>query len=101
MVTGDWTAFPEIYHVFNKTLQSWKASGLITSPQVNPFPFYSSRHIAFLLGYKDGLEMRINFSDDNRATLRRLCGPNGFILYQVLLARREAAEEENKCQQQQ
>lgn len=76
------------YHMFAPVLWKWKAEGRIISTLVNPWPHMSHRHLADLLGYDGVRHMVENWNDDNNETLKRLCGPHGWVYYRTILAQR-------------
>jgi hypothetical protein len=82
------------YRAFHERLWKWKANGQIKSILVRPWPHYSNRHVAQLLGYKDGADLAEHWKTTDTDTMWRLCGPHGFALYKVLLAQRGMMPEE-------
>lgn len=87
---------PAEYYEFCKNLQHWKTihHAVTNNPEVNPFPYNSFKHVTWLLGYNWN-DFRDQYTDEDRETLKKLYGPHGYTLYQVLLTRRRA-QEENK-----
>ncbi len=77
------------YSDLNHRLWYWKANGMVNSVLVNPFPYFSHRHIADILGYKDVKDMAENWNEKSTDTLKLLCGPHGFTIYKMLVIKWE------------
>lgn len=78
---------------FQAYLHAWKNKGLITDPEVHPFPHFSMLHTARLLGFGDQANMRDYWDHTTLKTLENLTTSNGFALYSVLLVKRGMKEE--------
>jgi len=79
-----------LYGDFNNRLMEWKAKGMIDSILVNPYPYFSHRHIADILGYDNIRHMTENWNETSTHTLKLLCGPHGFTIYKMLVIKWEA-----------
>lgn len=78
----------------NQKLWNWKAEGKIDTILVNPFPHFNKKHITWVLGYKNTLLMDEFWSDKSEELLSKMNGPNGFLVYNVLLQQAIAREED-------
>lgn len=93
----DWPVVGSVlYSHFNGRLWEWKSQGKLDSILVNPFPHFSHRHIADILGYDDVVHMTEHWTDESTYTLQLLCGPNGFTIYKMLVIKWE--DKVNKCE---
>jgi len=79
-----------LYGNFNGQLWYWKSKDMVDSILVNPYPYFSHRHIADILGYKDIKDMTENWDETSTHTLKLLCGPHGFTIYRMLVIKWEA-----------
>ena len=48
-------------------------------------PVYN--HLAWLLGYKNGLDLMYNFHESDRDKLEALLGPYGLTIYRIMVLR--------------
>jgi len=83
-------------YVLNKKLWRWKGAGKIDSILVQPFPYLNKKHIAWILGYENTLMMDEFWSNKSEELLDKMLGPNGFLVYNVLLQQAIAREEDKQ-----
>lgn len=73
----------------------WVAEDKCQNDLINPHPHYSLRHLAFILGFDNSDDMNNHANEDTLRTISQMCGPNGYAVYKILLAR-AIEREENK-----
>lgn len=76
-------------------LIEWIDEGKITLLNVScgGYPNVVDHHIALLLGYEDGFDMALNWREESSEVVRLFSSPNGWAVYQMLLAKRHGGSQ--------
>lgn len=72
----------------------WKAAGKVNNYGINPFPYMSIAHIAFILGYENSADMYNKWTPKSSTLVKQMMGDHGLTIYKALLAQAIDREEQ-------